>query len=103
MNWLDHIIWHLGAVTFLVLAGLAIAAVLAAIVVAFVISTPRLHVGQPKNDGELCFYDYRTIITGKDGQRIEGTRRMINAPLQLKWWFGISHRRAPKWFIGIIR
>lgn len=103
MDWFDLVIWYLGIALFGAIATVGLGGMIAAIVVAVSTFAPRLHAGQPNNDGELCFYDYRTIITSKDGERIEGTRQMINAPLKLKWWFGISHRRSPKWFIGIIR
>lgn len=64
---------------------------------------PRLHFGKPKNDGELCFYDPRVIITGKGGKRVEGERRLITDPLKIKWWVGLSRRNSSKWFVGIIR
>jgi hypothetical protein len=91
-SWLDLTIFYLGvgALTVIVLAALA--CVLLAIVFLVMKFTPRLHVGRPHNDGELCFYDDRS-----------GARRMINAPLGIKWWFGASYRNSPRWFVGLIR
>lgn len=103
MDWLDLTIHYLGVATLTVILMAILAAVLL-IVAFFVIRyTPRLHVGRPRNDGELCFYDPRIIVTGKGGERIEGGRQLITDPLKIKWWVGLSRRNSNKWFFGYIR
>lgn len=96
----------------LIRCGMAILAAVVVTAIVFIVGcvtivvskfAPRFHVGIPKNDGELCFYDPRAVNTGKDDQGIDPKRRMINSPLSIKWWLGISYRPAPKWFVGIIR
>lgn len=103
MDWFELTIRYLGIATLTTILLASTAAVALGAAVFAIRYMPRLHAGEPNNEGELCFYDYRRIITGKDDQRVEGERRMINAPLGIRWWFGISYRPAPKWFIGIIR
>lgn len=100
---LDMTIRYLGiaTLTVLILAGLGLL-LLTAVMVAIKF-TPRMHIGRPMNDGELCFYDSRSIVSGKTGERIGPSRRMVNAPLGIKWWCGLSYRGAPKWFVGFIR
>lgn len=67
---MDLTIKYLGtaALAFIILAfvaGLLLGALYLA--VRFI---PRLNVGAPINEGELCFYDYQSITTGKDGERV---------------------------------
>lgn len=92
MDWLDLTIHYLGiaTLTVLILAGLGL--LLLTVVMVVIKFTPRLHIGKPKNKGELCFYDDRS-----------GERRLINAPLSIKWWYGASYRNSSKWFFGLIR
>lgn len=104
VDWLELTIRYLGiGLLTAILLAVTVGALLcfAIVVVKF---TPRLHVGKPTNEGELCFYDSRHILTLKNNEHC-GTqeRRLVNRPLKFKWWFGLSHRGSPKWFIGIIR
>lgn len=99
MWWLDFVFFCIGATVVAALAGIAL--FVAAVLLWALL--PRLHVGRPKNDGELCFYDPRVIISGKDGKPIKGERRMIAAPLKIRWWLALSKRNSSRWFIGVMR
>lgn len=103
MDWLELTIHYLGIGTLTVIILGALGLLLLTVVMIAIKFTPRLHIGIPANEGELCFYDPRSIISGKNGQQIGPSRRMINAPLGIKWWCGLSYRPAPKWFVGVIR
>lgn len=97
-DWLELTIRYLGISLLTVIILGAVGLVSITVVMVAIKFTPRLHIGKPQNNGELCFYDSRPICMGKDGER-----RMINAPLGIKWWFGASYRNSPKWFFGLIR
>ena len=103
MDWFDLTVRYLGIALLSVILLALIVGVLLGIAFVVIRFTPRLHVGKPQNDGELTFYDPRVITSGKDGQRIEGGRRPISAPLCIKWWVGLSRRNSSKWFVGLIR
>ncbi|NEV75535.1 hypothetical protein DYI24_00370 [Rhodopseudomonas sp. BR0C11] len=103
MAFLDQVIWWLGVAALVAISFAAVIAISFFLLWLMLKFIPRWHVGVPHNDGELCFYDRSRIISGKGGVRIEGDRRMVNAPLRIKWWFGCSYRHSPKWFFGLIR
>lgn len=100
---MDLAIWYAGVAVLSVALLALIAGTILCIAVVVIHFTPRLHIGRPQNDGELCFYDPRVITTGKGDKRIEGERRPIAAPLRIKWWVGLSRRNSAKWFVGFIR
>lgn len=103
MDWLELTIHYLGIATLTVLIMGSLGCLLIALIIIGIKFTPRLHLGMPANEGELCFYDDRAVVSGSTGERINPGRRMINAPLGIKWWCGLSYRPSPKWFVGIIR
>lgn len=103
MDWLELTIRYLGIATLSVIALAVLTGALLCVAFIVIQLTPRLHIGRPKNDGELCFYDPNVIITGKKGERIEGERQLITDPLKIKWWLGLSKRNSSKWFFGFIR
>lgn len=93
MDWLELTIRYLGIGLLSTILLALIAGTLLCVAAIVIRLTPRLHYGRPPNDGELCFYDPRVV----------GERRMINAPLKIKWWLGLSRRNSSKWFVGFIR
>lgn len=103
MDWLELAIRYLGIATLTVIIVAGVGLLVLTSVMLVIRYTPRLHVGRPQNDGELCFYDRRVITTGKGDERTEGERRPIAEPLKIKWWFGLSRRNSSKWFVGFIR
>lgn len=100
--WLEMTIRYLGIATLSVVVLAAVVAVGLGLLAILLRFTPRLHYGSPQNPGELRFYNRYTITTGKDGQAIEGTSQLLNDPLKIKWWVGLSHRVGARWWLGVI-
>lgn len=96
MWWLDLVFHYIGVAVVAAVAGIVLVVVSAAIFLIARMLTPRLHVGRPKNDGELCFYDPRVILAND-------RRHMVAAPLKIRWWAGLSKRNSSRWFIGVMR
>jgi hypothetical protein len=57
---------------------------------AWIFAIPRFHLGRPENPGELHFWQEREAGPA------------VFQKLRLKWWCGLSSRRRPKWFLGVM-
>lgn len=101
----DYVFGTIGAGVVIVLwAWLALMACGAAVWLYWV-CWPQWHFGRPNAHCEFHAYDRKQVLTQNDGTlgRAGPHGRMVNPPLIVKWWLGISSPRKAKWYFGLIR
>lgn len=93
--WIDLLFHYTGMAVIVALIAIFFVGLIGGAILLIMSYWPRFHMGCPKNDGEIRFYD---PVDTYDGKPV-----LISEPLRIRWWLGLSLRNSSKWWFGLMR